>query len=219
MLVALACYGAARYIPPTAIGAPGLKLHKNVFASTWIVIRELGADNRQWVAALGVGWFWTVGALTLSLLPVIIKSRVGGDLDVEIAINLIFAFGIAAGSLAAAALSHGRIELAPAPFLLLAIAALAIAMGLSTQAMPVASSEVPLREFVMSSAGLRIAVEIFLYAAAAGLYVVPIFSAVQAWAGEDRRARTVAAVNSLSYIGIVGGSLATMILLQLFRLS
>ena len=51
------------------------------------------------------------------------------------------------------------------------------------------------------------------------MYVVPIFSAVQAWAGEDRRARTVAAVNSLSYIGIVSGSLATMILLQLFRLS
>ena len=107
MLVALACYGAARYIPPTAIGAPGLNLHKNVFASTWIVIRELRADNRQWVAALGVSWFWTVGALTLSLLPVIIKSRVGGDLDVEIAINLIFAFGIAAGSLAAAASPTG----------------------------------------------------------------------------------------------------------------
>jgi acyl-[acyl-carrier-protein]-phospholipid O-acyltransferase/long-chain-fatty-acid--[acyl-carrier-protein] ligase len=219
MVVAIACYATARYIPPTAVGAPGLKIHKNVFASTSTVIRELGADHRQWVGALGVSWFWTVGALTLSLLPVIIKSRVGGDIDVEIAINLIFAFGITAGSLAAAVLSRGRIVLAPAPFLLLAIAALATSMGLSTEAMPIASRAVPIADFFMSSAGLWIAIEIFLYAAAAGLYVVPIFAAVQAWAGEDRRARTVGGVTSLSYIGIVAGSLATMILLQLAHLS
>ena len=152
-------------------------------------------------------------------MPVIIKSRIGGGIDVEIAINLIFAIGIAAGSLGAAALSHGRIELAPAPFLLLAMAALAIDMGLSTEAMPIASREVPLAEFFMSAAGLRLALEILLYSAAAGLFVVPIFAAVQAWAASDRRARVIAAVNALSYIWMVGGSLATMILLQVFRLS
>jgi acyl-[acyl-carrier-protein]-phospholipid O-acyltransferase / long-chain-fatty-acid--[acyl-carrier-protein] ligase len=147
MLIALCCYAAARYIPRTGIGAPGLKVHKNVFASTFAVIREIRAESRHWVGAFGVSWFWTVGAVTLSLLPVIIKARIGGAIDVEVAINLIFAVGIAAGSLAAAILSHGRIELAPAPFLLLAIAALAIDMGLSTQAIPAASREIPIAEF------------------------------------------------------------------------
>jgi acyl-[acyl-carrier-protein]-phospholipid O-acyltransferase / long-chain-fatty-acid--[acyl-carrier-protein] ligase len=219
MLVALACYAAARFIPATGVGAPGLKVHKNVFASTWTLIRELRADDRLWVGAIGVSWFWTVGAVTLSLIPVIIKARIGGDIDVEIAINLFFAVGVAAGSLAAAVLSRGRIELAPAPFLLLVMGALAIGMGLSTEAMPVASREVPLSEFFTGAAGLRIAVEVLLYSAAGGLFVVPIFAAVQAWAGEDRRARVVAAVNALSYIGMVGGSLATMILLRVAGLS
>ncbi|HZZ23927.1 MAG TPA: hypothetical protein VFE60_15725 [Roseiarcus sp.] len=159
MLVALACYVAARSIPPTGVGAPGLKVHRNVFASTSTVIRELAADDRQWVGAIGVSWFWTVGAVTLSLVPVIIKSRIGGDIDVEIAINLFFAVGVAAGSLAAAALSRGRIELAPAPFLLIAMAVLAFHMGLSTESMPIASREVPIAVFFMSSAGLRIAME------------------------------------------------------------
>ena len=86
MLVALACYAAARFIPPTGVGAPGLKVKKNVFASTATVIRELGGDDRQWVGAIGVSWFWTVGAVTLSLVPVIIKSRIGGGIDIEIAI-------------------------------------------------------------------------------------------------------------------------------------
>jgi acyl-[acyl-carrier-protein]-phospholipid O-acyltransferase / long-chain-fatty-acid--[acyl-carrier-protein] ligase len=219
MVVALACYGAARTIPPTGVGAPGLKVNRNVFASTWEVIAEVRADDRQWVGALATSWFWTLGAITLSLVPVIIKSRIGGGVDVEIAINLFFAFGIAAGSLGAAMLSHGRIELAPAPFLLLVMAALAIDMGLATQAIPPAAHEVPLIEFFTSAFGLRIALEIFLYSAAAGLFVVPIFAAVQSWAGEDRRARVVGAVNALNYIFMVGGSLVTMILLQVAGLS
>ena len=94
---------ASRFIPPTGVGAPGLKVHKNVLASTWTVIREVRADDRQWVGAIGTSWFWMVGAVTLSLVPVIIKSRIGGGVDVEIAINLFFAIGIAAGSLGAAA--------------------------------------------------------------------------------------------------------------------
>ncbi len=219
MAVALACYGASRFIPPTGVGAPGLKVDANVFASTWRAIGEVRADSRQWAGALGVSWFWTVGAITLSLVPVIIKSRIGGGIDVEIAINLFFAVGIAAGSLGAAVLSHGRIELAPAPFLLLILAALAIDMGVATQAMAPASREVPLGEFFTSPFGLRIALEIFLYSAAAGLFVVPIFAAVQAWAGEDRRARVVGAVNALNYIFMVGGSVVAMILLQVVGLS
>ncbi len=219
MLVAFACYATARYIPPTGVGAPGLKVDRNVFASTWRVISEVRADDRQWVGALATSWFWTVGAITLSLVPVIVKQRIGGGIDVEIAINLIFAVGVAAGSLAAALLSHGRIELAPAPFLLLALAALAIAIGLQTGAMAPANHVVPLTEFFTSGFGLRLAFEIFLYSAAAGLFVVPIFAAVQAWAGEDRRARVVGAVNALNYIFMVGGSIVTMILLQVAGLS
>jgi hypothetical protein len=42
---------------------------------------------------------------------------------------------------------------------------------------------------------------------------------LQAWAGEDRRAWVVAAINALNYIWMVGGSLATMVLLQVFRVS
>ena len=82
-----------------------------------------------------------------------------------------------------------------------------------------AAREVPLTEFFTSAFGLRIALEIFLYSAAAGLFVVPIFAAVQSWAGEDRRARVVGAVNALNYIFMVGGSLVTMILLQVAGLS
>ena len=43
---------------------------------------------------------------------------------------------------------------------------------------------------------------------------MPIFAAVQAWSGEERRARVVGAVNTLNAVYMVAGSLATSLLLK-----
>jgi acyl-[acyl-carrier-protein]-phospholipid O-acyltransferase/long-chain-fatty-acid--[acyl-carrier-protein] ligase len=45
-------------------------------------------------------------------------------------------------------------------------------------------------------------------AIAGGLFIVPAFSAVQAWAGADRRARIVAAVNVLNAAFMTGATVA-----------
>ena len=44
-----------------------------------------------------------------------------------------------------------------------------------------------------SGRGLRFALDLAGLAIAGGLFIVPTFAAVQAWAGADRRARVVAA--------------------------
>ena len=213
--VALACYFTSRFIPPTGVGAPHLKVNYNPFTATAHLLRELRRDDRQWVGALAVSWFWTVGAITLSLAPVIVKARIGGGVEVETAVTLLFAVGIGLGSLVAAGLSHGRLELAPAPAMLVIMGALALHLGLSARAMPAATGEVGLVAFVSSFTGLRIAAEILAYSCAAGLFVVPIFAAVQAWSGEDRRARVIGAVNTLSAVFMVGGSILTTATLKL----
>jgi acyl-[acyl-carrier-protein]-phospholipid O-acyltransferase/long-chain-fatty-acid--[acyl-carrier-protein] ligase len=215
VIFAAACYGASLFIPATGVGAPGLKVDFNLWSSTRTVLRELKSDDRQWVAAIAVSWFWTVAAITLALVPVVIKSRAGGGVEVETAINFFFAVGIAAGSLLAAALAHGRIQLAPAPFLLLIMAALAIAVGLQTHAMPQANAQIGLVEFFASAAGRTIVIEFVAYACAAGLFVVPIFAAVQTWATEDRRARVIGAINALSSLYMVAGLVAVTLLLKL----
>jgi acyl-[acyl-carrier-protein]-phospholipid O-acyltransferase/long-chain-fatty-acid--[acyl-carrier-protein] ligase len=215
LTVALACYATARYIPATGVGAPHLKVDYNPWTAARKILREVRADDRQWVGAIAVSWFWMVGAIALSLIPVIVKSHNGGGIEVETAINLFFAVGIASGSLAAAALAYGRIQLAPAPFLLVLMGALAIAMGLSAHSMPRASEEVGLTEFFSSARGIRLALEILVFSFAAGMFVVPIFAAVQSWSAEDHRARVVGAVNTLNSLYMVGGSIATTLLLKL----
>src|SRR5439155_23576506 len=55
--------------------------------------------------------------------------------------------------------------------------------------------------------GIHVAIDLAGLAIAGGLFIVPAFSAVQSWAGADRRARVVAAVNVLNAAFIVGGTL------------
>ena len=213
-LVASACYASARWIPSTEVGAPGLRVNWNPFTATRDILRELRANDKQWVGCLAVSWFWTVGALTLSLAPVIIKARIGGGVEVETAVNLFFAVGVAGGSLLAAQLSHGRIRLNRAPYMLVVMGAIAIDLGLATHAMPRASVEIGPLAFFTSPIGLRIALEILVYSCAGGLFVVPIFAAVQAWSSPDRRARVIGANNTLNSLCMVAGTLAASIILK-----
>jgi acyl-[acyl-carrier-protein]-phospholipid O-acyltransferase/long-chain-fatty-acid--[acyl-carrier-protein] ligase len=148
-----------------------------------------------------------------------IKARIGAGLEVETAINAFFAVGVAAGSLLAAIIGHGRILLRPAPYLLVAMALLLLDMGFTARALPEASREVGVIEFFSGGAGLHVALAILVFSAVAGFFVVPISAAVQAWAGADRRARVVGAVNVLSSIYMVAGSIATTLLLKLAGLS
>ena len=64
---------------------PASRFDWNVFASTWRIIEEVRARPPPVGGALATSWFWTVGIVALSLVPVIVKARIGGGLDVEIA--------------------------------------------------------------------------------------------------------------------------------------
>jgi len=207
MVIAVLCWGASRFIPATGAAAPHLRPTANVFASTGRLIKELATDPRLWTGGIAVSWFWMTGAIALSLVPVLIKTRIGGGIDVETAISALFAVGIALGSVLAAVTAHGRIRLLPVPLSGLVMAAFLLDLGAATLGLPKAVGEVTLGAFFTSAAGIRIAIDVTGLAAAGGMFVVPIFSAVQAWAGEDRRARVIAAVNILNAVFIVGGTL------------
>ena len=212
MVVALACWGSARFIPPTKAAEPGLKPNPNVLASTLQLVAQVKADSRLWSGGLAVSWFWMVGAVALSLIPVVIRQRIGGGIDVETGVSALFAIGIAIGSILAAVVARGRIFLLPVPIAGLFMAGFLIDIGFATWFLEKASSEVSLMQFLASAKGIRIAIDIAGLAAAGGMFVVPAFAAVQSFAGEDCRARVVAGVNIVTALFMVAGSLVTAIL-------
>ncbi len=207
--IAFACWAFSLFIPSTGRAAPDLRIRANIFASTGALLREITRDRRLWSRSVAVSWFWMTGAVALSLTPVVIRDKTGGGIGVETAISALFAIGIGIGSLAAALLANGRILLRPVPLAAVGMALFLIDLGVATGSLPPARSEVGLAAFFTSAIGLRVAFDVVALACAGGLYVVPLFTAIQAEAPAAWRARIVAAVNVLNSAFIVLGVLTT----------
>ena len=209
---AIACWLSARLIPATGEGAPDLRISVNIAASTAAMIRHLRADPRLWWGAMVTSWFWLVGIVVLSLLPPLIKTVIGGNEDTVVVNLAIFTIAVGAGSGLAAAIARGRITLRTTLVGALLLGIFAIDLGAATLgAPPVTSPRGPAAVFA-SALGVRVAVDLCGLAIAGGLFIVPAFSAVQAWSDVDYRARTIAAVNVLNAAFMTGATILVAVM-------
>ena len=204
LALALTSWLFARAIPSAGPAAPGLVITRNPWTSTLELLRELRADKRTWAGAHIVSWFWLVGFVALSLLPVLVKSFVGGSEGVVTTCLAVFTIGIAVGSIVAARASHGQPNLGLVP---LGAALMGVfSLGIAAIASVLQPGAEPIGPAALLASGTSVGLLICLcgLAIAGGLFVVPSFAAVQAWAPVDRRARVIAAVNVLNAAYMVG---------------
>jgi acyl-[acyl-carrier-protein]-phospholipid O-acyltransferase/long-chain-fatty-acid--[acyl-carrier-protein] ligase len=215
IVTALASWLASRYIPRTGEGAPELVINRNILVSTGSLIKQVRADPRLWWGGIVVSWFWLVGALVLSLLPPLVTIDIGATQQLITVFLTIFSVAVAVGSGLAAWLAAGRIVILPTLIGAVLIGLFSIDLGWNASAFAHMPSPMGIAEFFARRHGLHIAVDLAGLAIAGGLFVVPTFAAVQAWAGADRRARVVAAVNVLNAAFMVVGALLLAVLQKL----
>jgi acyl-[acyl-carrier-protein]-phospholipid O-acyltransferase/long-chain-fatty-acid--[acyl-carrier-protein] ligase len=206
VVFSLLCWGSSLLIPRTGQGAPNLHVDPNIARSTGSLLRDLWIDKRLWWGSIVTSWFWLVGAVALSLMPPLVKSVLGASEEVVTVYLAVFSIAIAVGSLLAAWLSHGRIALFPTLVGAFLLAVFALDLGLTTYGAPLVITKVGIAQVFSSWKGIHIAIDLAGLAIAGGLFIVPAFSAVQSWAGADKRARVIAAVNVLNALFIVGGT-------------
>jgi len=206
IMIGIACWVASLFMTPTGEADPALSVDGNVVRSTLALLRDLRGDRRLMWGGLVLSWFWAVGATVLALLGPLVKDVVGGDQEVVQVFLAVFAVGVAIGSALASWLASGRIILLPTVIgaVLLGLFSLDLA-SVSAAAPPLASLVGP-RAVFASARGWHTAVDLGGLAIAGGLFVVPAFAAVQSWAGAERRARVVAAVNVLNAAFMVIGA-------------
>jgi acyl-[acyl-carrier-protein]-phospholipid O-acyltransferase/long-chain-fatty-acid--[acyl-carrier-protein] ligase len=207
------CWGASLLIPRTGEAAPHLKVDPNIMRSTAGLLRDLWADSRLWRGGLMVSWFWLVGAVVLSLLPSLVRTTLSGDETVATALIAVFAVSVAVGSGLASWMASGRIVLLPVPVAAILMAAFGLDLALAAMSAAPAIPPLTALEFLGTGTGLRVALDLAGLAAAGGLFIVPAFAAVQAWAPVERRARVIAAVNVIS-AGFMAGGAGVIALLQ-----
>ena len=218
IIFSLACWGASLFIPPTGQGAPDLVIRRNVLASTVSLLNHLRDDRRIWWGAFVTSWFWLAGAVVTVVMQSLVKDVLGGNEEVITTCNAIFAISIAIGSGLAAWLAAGRIILLPTLIAGVLLGIFALDIGLSTMwAQPIAGLA-GYWDIFKSGRGIRFVIDLAGIAISGGLFIVPVFSAVQAWAGPDRRARVIAGVNVIN-AGFMAGSAAIVAALQAAGLS
>jgi len=206
LLFAVLSWLSARLIPPTGEAAPGLRLRANLLASTFSLVRDLAAERRVWRASLITTWFWLAGSIALALLPPLIKDVLGGDEHAATLALCAFSVGIGFGAAAAAWVTGGRIVLFPSVIGAALMGVLLVDLWHTTRGLgvlPVAG----LGAFLARPGAAHVLIDLAGLAASGGLVVVPAFAAVQAWAGPERRARSIAGVNILSAGAMVSGAL------------
>ncbi len=209
---AVLCWASAALIPPSGEGAPELRVDPNILRSTASLLRDLRSDGRLWRTGLYVSWFWLVGAVVLTLLPGLVKNGLGGAENAVTMLLAVFSVGIALGSGLASWLAAGRVILLPTPLAAVLMGAFAIDLGVTVAGAPPASAALGVAAFFARGAAVHTAIDMFGLAVAGGLFVVPVFTAIQVWSAQSKRARNIGAVNVLSSVFMVAGAVAVALL-------
>jgi acyl-[acyl-carrier-protein]-phospholipid O-acyltransferase/long-chain-fatty-acid--[acyl-carrier-protein] ligase len=212
LVLAVVSWLFARAIPIAGPAAPGLAITPNPWTSTLALLRELRGYARLWSGAHIVSWFWLVGSVALSLLPAMVKDNIGGNEDVVTLGLATFVVGIAAGSAFAARASHGTPNLALVPLGAGLMGFFALAIALIAGLMEPAGQSVGPPGVLASGAGVALLVALLGLAVAGGMFIVPAFAAVQAWAPPEARARVVASVNVMNAAYMVAGGAVVAVL-------
>lgn len=219
IVVSIASWLSARMIPPTGSRAPDLVIDDNIARSTFTLLGELRKSPRLWISAVAISGFWMVGAVIMVLLPVLAADTLGGKPSLATLFIALFTVGIAAGSLLAAKLSHQRILLVLCPIGGVLTGMFALDLAIATYGTVAASPPIGWLDYIRSVSDFRVMVDLVGIAASGGLFVVPIFAYLQAEAGEDRRARVIAANNVLNAAFMVGGTILLMVGQKVFHFS
>ncbi|GGE32961.1 acyl-[ACP]--phospholipid O-acyltransferase [Agaricicola taiwanensis] len=206
------CWIATLFIPKTGPAAPDLRIDRNIFRSTGDLLTDLWSDTRLWRLGVMVSMFWLIGAVVMSLLPSLVKNGMGGTEMVVSTYLGLFAIAIAVGSGIGSFLSSGRIVLLPVPVAAVVMAIFALDLGWAISGVIALQPAQDISGFFATSVAWRVGFDLAMLALAGGVFIVPSFAAVQAWAPAERRARIIAAVNVLSAAFMVGGAVTVAVL-------
>jgi acyl-[acyl-carrier-protein]-phospholipid O-acyltransferase/long-chain-fatty-acid--[acyl-carrier-protein] ligase len=141
-----------------------------------------------------------------------VKNILGGAEEVVTAYLAVFSIAIAIGSGLASWLAHGRIVLVPTLIGAILLGIFSLDLGWTTYGVVAGATAQSIAPIFSHWLGIHVAIDLAGLAVAGGLFIVPTFSAVQAWAGADRRARVVAAVNVINAAFMVVSGVAVALL-------
>ncbi len=214
-LVALAILGwlMMSLLPPKDTDRPDIKLNWNIFSGTWHTMTNLFAEPLALRPLIGVAWFWTASAASVTIMPLFVRDMIYMDESVVSVFMAVFTLGAAFGSLACALATKNRDILWVSIFgaiMLSVFAADVMLASMGRVEAPLGGLDV----FFANKQNWRLLFDFFAMSAFAGVFVVPLQAMSQHRAPEASRARILAGG---AVMNAAGASIGQMALIAVTR--
>ncbi len=205
-VTALAVLGwlASLLLPPAPSTTPDLRVNRNIVTSTWELLRYARTQRGVFRSILGIAWFWLIGAFWLMLVPAYVKdhlfpSATGDTVAARLTVStflITFALGIGVGSFLCSRLLRGAISAKYVPLAGLGMSLFMADAAWLTHAIGDRYAEEAFLR--LSPTGIRLILDLAGIAVCGGLFTVPLYTMMQAWAEPAYRSRVIAASNVMS---------------------
>ena len=202
--VALAAAGlaASLAIPTNSPSDPHLAIDWNPVRVTWHNVQVARRDRAVFLSVLGISWLWFFGAVFLTQFPQFAQNSLGGDPGVATLLLAVFSLGIGLGSVLCDRMSRHQVEIGLVPFGSIGMTVFTIDLYFAVRGLPAASMQT-LSQFIGVAAHWRVLADLFLLAAFAGFYSVPLYALIQTRCEPTHRARIIASNNILNAVFLI----------------
>ncbi len=216
LVFAVLGYLASRAIPVAKANAPELTLSYRIIAQTMEMVRTTRETRSIFLAIVAISWFWFLGAAYLTQFPNFAKVILQGDTSAVTLLLFVFTLGIGVGSMCCEKLSGSRIELGIVPIGSLGLTFCGVALYFSIPPSP--SAEITWQMMLDQGHYWSLLWSLFGIGFFGGVFIVPLYAFVQERAPEHYRARTIAVINIMNALFMVGSAIAGIVFLGLMGL-
>lgn len=200
-------------IPLMAPASHRLKIHLNWIFEMKRLHLYARHNRRVFKSIIGISWFWLVGAVLLAQLPPLAQGILKVEENVFIALLLLFTIGIGLGSVLCGWLFKDEITTKQIPLLSLLMTPLLF--DIASFNAPLAETTLSLASFFTSFQGLRLTFDILSLSFIGGLFIVPLYTFIQAQVLPRQRSQIIAFNNIVNAGFMVFASVASFCLLSL----
>ncbi|MCG6535026.1 MAG: MFS transporter [Syntrophales bacterium LBB04] len=200
-------------IKPIEPVVSGLRLNLNPVSTTIEILSITRKVKSVFNSILGISWFWFIGIAMLSIVPVYCKDLLKANESVVTLFLVLFSIGIGAGSILCERLSFKRTELGLVPIGSLGISLFALDLFWAGQPSGFSSGGLmSITDFLSTSLGRRISLDIFFFAVSGGFFTVPLYTFIQQRSNKEIRSRVIAGNNILNALFMVAASIFLTVL-------
>lgn len=223
LVVACLGYFSSRFVPNMPAPQPDLIVDWNIFRTSWQTIKYLFRLPIMWFTIMGNSWFWFYGATLTVQVPEFAKTILHGGESVIIFLLTLFSVGTALGSLLCKTLTKNQVSLKLLPFGVagLTIFAIDLFLALSNLQLPI-SENTPffgVSQLLSMNGMWRIFLDLFLLGFSGGIYIVPLYAFMQAYAPESHRARVIGANNIFNALFMVSSAVFAIVCLNVLKMN